>query len=251
MRTPTDQDLVRVWEMGRDKPGWYRGLLMLAPTFPALRFEEMARWPLGRRNIALYKLRGLLFGPDMTALAKCPRCGALSELPLKLGEICPHEFHMPNASAIESFVVENDTGPLHCRRLNSEDLAAVGHDLRLDSPTLLRRAMVGHDKLLAELAPGELPASLRERIADALYERDPMLELVVSMECVDCSHEWTAPFDVVSFVWAELVAHAAQLLSDVHKLAHVYGWREADILSMSVMRRRFYIDRVSRDPVRA
>ncbi len=249
MRTPTDRDLVRVWEMGRDKPGWYRGLLMLAPAFPALRFQDMAVWPVGRRNIALYKLRGLLFGSDMTALAKCPHCSALSELPLKLGDICPHEFRLPAAPTAESFVVESELGPLHCRCLTSEDLAAVGRDLRPTNPEMLARALLGGLQLRAP-HEGEGHGALREKIADALYEHDPMLELVVSIDCIDCHHEWTTPFDVVGFLWAELVAHATQLLSDVHQLAHAYGWREADILSMSAQRRGFYIERVAHDPVR-
>jgi hypothetical protein len=33
-------------------------------------------------------------------------------------------------------------------------------------------------------------------------------------------------------------------MREVHRLARVYGWREADILSMSASRRQFYLEMV-------
>src|SRR5262249_55645931 len=57
-----------------------------------------------------------------------------------------------------------------------------------------------------------------------------------------CGHGWQADLDVGAFVLAEVDAHAARLLGEVHGLAHAYGWSEADILALSTARRRRYLE---------
>jgi hypothetical protein len=51
-------------------------------------------------------------------------------------------------------------------------------------------------------------------------------------------------FDIVSFLWTEIAAEAKRLLREVHILASAYGWREADIFSLSPLRRQFYLEAV-------
>jgi len=52
-------------------------------------------------------------------------------------------------------------------------------------------------------------------------------------------------FDIVSFFWSEICVQAKRLLREVHILARAYGWREADILSMSAARRQLYLEMVT------
>ena len=40
----------------------------------------------------------------------------------------------------------------------------------------------------------------------------------------------------------EVEAEAMRLLRDVHVLARQYGWREADIIAMSPLRRQMYVE---------
>ena len=51
--------------------------------------------------------------------------------------------------------------------------------------------------------------------------------------------------DPVAFLWAELDGWARRLAGEVHLLAAVYGWGEAEILAMSPPRRRLYLDGVA------
>jgi hypothetical protein len=51
-------------------------------------------------------------------------------------------------------------------------------------------------------------------------------------------------FDIASFFWTEIAAEAKRLLGEVHILASAYGWREADILSLNPLRRRFYLEAI-------
>jgi hypothetical protein len=65
---------------------------------------------------------------------------------------------------------------------------------------------------------------------------------LLDLRCPTCGHSWHALFDIVAFFWAELASQAKRLLREVHTLARAYGWREADIVSMSARRRQLYLE---------
>jgi hypothetical protein len=75
-----------------------------------------------------------------------------------------------------------------------------------------------------------------------MAEIDPQSDMQIALTCPACSQQWSAPFDIVSYLWIEINAWAVRLLHDIHRLATAYGWREADILALSPMRRQFYLE---------
>jgi hypothetical protein len=83
------------------------------------------------------------------------------------------------------------------------------------------------------------------KLAERMAEYDPQAEVLLNVECPDCNYNWQVVFDIVSFFWAEIASQAKRLLHEVHILALAYGWREADILSLSATRRQFYLEMVS------
>jgi hypothetical protein len=93
-------------------------------------------------------------------------------------------------------------------------------------------------------ALSDLPEPVLAALVDAVTERDPQAETRFQLTCAACGHRWSALFDVVSFFWTELAARAERLLIEVHALARAYGWREADVLTMSESRRHFYLELV-------
>ena len=90
--------------------------------------------------------------------------------------------------------------------------------------------------------PATLPESAVEIVIDSMAKADPQAEVQVSMACPACSHSWSLPFDILSYLWSEIEDWARRLLSEVHALASGYGWSERDILAMSPRRRRIYLD---------
>jgi hypothetical protein len=89
-----------------------------------------------------------------------------------------------------------------------------------------------------------LPESVLSRVEALLAEADPLAELMIDNGCPACGYRWHSLFDIVSFFWIEISASARRLLGDVHLLARAYGWREADILAMSPLRRSYYLEMV-------
>ena len=66
--------------------------------------------------------------------------------------------------------------------------------------------------------------------------------LDADLTCPACGHVWSAALDIAAYLWGELDDWAQDLLAQVHVLARHYAWSERDILTMSAVRRRFYLD---------
>jgi hypothetical protein len=71
---------------------------------------------------------------------------------------------------------------------------------------------------------------------------DPVAEVLLDLRCPLCAHSWQALFDIASFLWMEISAHARRLLREVDALARAYGWGEAEILGLSATRRQAYLE---------
>lgn len=224
--------------------------MLLAPGFPERTFRELAVLTIGQRNICLFAVRERLFGPHLHARVQCPHCGAQSEFTALAGALCPLKppADLPALPQPE-FALEIEGVSLRCRCLDSVDLANLdgspadgGMSTR---PALLRRTILAARRGDADVPLDALPPPALNAIADALIEHDPQAEQLVAVECAECSHSWNALFDPVSFIWTEVANAAQRLLHDVHLLARSYGWREADILAMSGVRRQFYLEKVA------
>jgi hypothetical protein len=91
------------------------------------------------------------------------------------------------------------------------------------------------------LAAGELPYEIAGIVIDALAANDPGAQTAIAVRC-PCGAEWADELDIRSITWADLTAWVGRTLTEVHQLAHAYGWSEADILAMSATRRRWYLE---------
>jgi hypothetical protein len=81
-------------------------------------------------------------------------------------------------------------------------------------------------------------------MAQRLNEMDPLAVCLLDVRCPECGVYWECELDVAEFVWVEIEAEALRVLRDVHTLASACGWHEADILAMSPLRRRAYLELV-------
>ncbi len=136
------------------------------------------------------------------------------------------------------------TGDRAVRPLTSRDLAAAAAcaDAASARRLLAHRAVTGLDGPAASdagLADGELDA-----IAAQLEAIDPLADLALDLDCPDCGAAWEAAVDVAQYVWLEIEAEALRLVREVHAIAAAYGWRETEILAMSPLRRRAYLELV-------
>lgn len=242
MKTLASLDLLNAWEQGLGRGAAERALILLRLTAGTSE-NDPARWPVGQRDAFLLDLRESVFGQQVDGIASCPQCGVQQEfrMPLDQLRVAPPE------SGAELALVSGDY-EVNFRLPNSLDLCELESDSGLDDDLSLRllqscvtSAITGNQPVTA----ADLPEGLVQQISERMAQADPQADVTLSLECPDCSHRWSEPFDIASFLWTELNAWASRTLFDVHQLAAAYGWSEAESLSMTPRRRGFYLEMIA------
>lgn len=242
MRAVSSAELLNAWEYGLDGQPERAALKLLAAACPELADAEPAMLSIGQRDARLLALRELTFGPQLTAIADCPRCGERLELSFAVAAIRPSA--LPEPAEELDLAVGDYT--LRFRLPTSQDLTALAgvNELAEAQRTLLNRCVLALRHGEAPLPAGQLPAEIAAQVAARMAEADPCADIQLALACPTCGHAWQAPFDIVSFLWIELDAWARRTLREMHQLALAYGWREADILALSPRRRQWYLEQI-------
>jgi hypothetical protein len=226
MRELSASEILDVWERGRSTTLPERALDLLATGGYSVRPESLR---VGARDALLVELRERIFGAAISAVGSCPSCGELLEVQLATADL------RGEAALDETLELAAGDAPVHFRLPTAGDLVAVAGALDVEE---------GRRILLERCVDGELSPEHEDAVVARIAEADPGAWTELALECPGCSHAWTAPFDIVSFLWAELESCARRLADDVHTLASAYGWREGDVLALSPARRDVYLELV-------
>jgi len=238
MRSLSASELLDVWEEGQRYSRIHQALLLLSRAFPEKPVELLAQLTIGQRDRYLLDLRSGLFGEQMVGLGQCPNCHTINEIELQIGNLRRSSpVSLPNSLSLgaEGYFIE-------FRLPNSADLES----LSMARPEEMRQALL--EKCLLSIqhetdaCPLEsLPASVVEALLSKMAQAEPQADIQFLLECSECQHHWQVGFDVVAFLWREIDIWARRTLGEVHQLARAYGWREADILTLSAWRRQYYL----------
>lgn len=244
MRLSAEQ-ILHLWEVGRDWHSIDRALLILSVAFPDRSHPELQQLSIGQRDTLLMAVQQQTFGARLHSLAQCPACAEQIEFSLDLGAIQAEPIAHPS---VYSFCWE--AWELQVRPLNSLDLAAIAScsDVATARRRLIDRCVVqAHQRGVALDNPPAivLPELLIQALAIDLAAADANSDIQLSLTCSNCQYSWQAIFDIVSYLWIELSTQAKRLLREVDALARSYGWRESDILAMSSRRRQLYLEMVT------
>jgi hypothetical protein len=247
MRPFSASQLLAIWENGLALPPWQRAIALLAAALPDLSPEVLANLPLGQRDTYLLNLRESLFGPQLASLATCPACAERLELSFQVADIRVESLPEPLAGGQPrelSLALEDYT--VTFRLPNSLDLAEIAGMSTLEQARLrlLERCLLAAEHNGAARALADLPGTVMQAITDRMASADPQGDVQIALSCPNCAHQWQTVFDPLAFIWIEINAWAQRMLREVHLLASVYGWREAEILALSPRRRQAYLQMV-------
>lgn len=235
------RELLRAWELGLSQLPPERALTLLAAADPETSHAALAQLSIGQRDARLLALREQTFGRRVVALATCPAC----DHPLELDFLTSDIQAEPRAGERGDLTLEIDGYHVSFRLPDSRDLLALAQsDSGDERRQLLERCLVAVEREGQEVSSGELPASVVAAVNETMATADPQADVELALCCPGCEHNWLASFDVFAFFWDELTAWAQRLLQEVHLLASIYGWSEADILAMSALRRRLYLEMI-------
>lgn len=209
--------------------------------------DDVRALTVGDRERLLLALYHLSF-ERIEAVARCsaPACGAELELDVTAGELltAPND-EVPCATY--EITVGKAPGDHRVRfRLpngGDQEQAAVmaTADPRGAADSIIRRCVIGvcgHDGESKQLEEA-LPA-LREPLAEAFARLDPQAATTIRLQCPACGAESTALLDAGFFLLARLT-NTRGIFAEVHRIAQVYHWHEAEILALPVTRRRRYL----------
>jgi hypothetical protein len=242
-------DLLATWEHGLACPAPARALVLHRAARPQTGPRDLLAMPVGTREADLYAWRRALFGDRMDVLAECSACGEVMEFELDAGALADPPDRSgraggPGQAGGSLLGVAEDGWEVEFRPPSVGDLAAVAG---CADPAEARRLLVARCTVAAfrdgrPADPADLPPSVQRRLAEVAERADPDGDLTLRVACPECGATTPVQLDIAGYLWAELDCWARDLLFDVHVLAGAYGWTEPEILALSPLRRRYYLE---------
>lgn len=244
MQSLSASNVIRIWELGQDRHPVDRALLMLSFACPDKSLEQLISLTVGQRDAHLLKVRELTLGSQLNGSASCPHCQERLEFDFQIADILMVDL---NQIVEQEYSLTAEGFDLRFRLPNSQDLASIVgcRNYQEANSLLIQRCLLEASCDERPVVHQELPPTAIALLTEQIAEYDPQAEIQLALNCPACEHSWSAWFDIVDFFWTELTAQAKRLLQEVHLLARFYGWREADILSMSAVRRQSYLEMLS------
>jgi hypothetical protein len=221
--------VLALWEAAAECLPLVRPLTLAAAGCPP--HTDLADVSIGRRDAYLLTLRQQCFGSIFDCVVNCPGCGTELEMELSTADL------IVDGGDRDRATVTVDGTDVEFRPITSRDLLAVA-GRPAARRELIHRCIVAGGPCDADA----LSESALDQISAAMAALDPQADVCVEIDCVVCDHRWAAPFDIGTYLWSELDVHALRILHDVHDLASLYGWSEAEVLAVSPARRRRYLE---------
>jgi hypothetical protein len=118
------------------------------------------------------------------------------------------------------------------------DAEEEGVDLRMAS------SLVSHVNGQAPGSDWTLPHEWLPAIDAACREHDVLTAMELQVSCPWCEKESALEPDVEALALSCLAVEQKRVLEEIHQLAAVYHWTEAEVLALPPRRRAFYIARI-------
>jgi hypothetical protein len=242
LRALSLSDCLALWEVGRALHPLDRGLLAIQAASVDSSVDsadgdrdDVADWPLGRRNRALAELRCACFGSRIEGWTACEGCGEKLAFQVDGNTLI--------AAAPPASDVRVESHGRVFRLPTTRDLARIAteKDAARAASLLLDRCAVAD---AGATEPPRWTDEEIEAIGETLAAADPLAEILLHFDCPTCAASFDRSLDLTAFLWSEIEGRAKRLLREVHTLASAYGWTEAEILSLSAARRDFYLEMV-------
>ncbi len=241
MPRPFPEALLSAWEQGRAEPSPIgRSLALLGATASDPASVPLADLSIGQRDALLLQLHEEVFGDFFWALAPCEGCQERVEFSFRGSELRSSE----PVQCSDKQRVSWERYEVEFRMPTSRDLLMVSErkDTAEQRAQLLERIVLSAEQGGEAIAAEDLPEEVVSAMEETMQSADARAEVNLRLRCQSCGHEWSALFDVGSFLWKKVDAWALRLLQEVHALARAYGWSERDIICMTPWRRHAYLE---------
>ena len=237
MKQLTASELLEIWENGWQQSALNNALHLLHKAYNTPNIQAITQLSIGERDARLLELRTILFGQRLMNKAKCPKCTESVEWEMDTSDI---QLQKPQLSAEPKiFNLQTATYSLRFRLPNSQDMLNKN---ALATRQILLNCILDVKNEEKDCSKEEITEGSLETLAQQMEKEDPQANITMALNCPACHHNWTAVFDILTYLWAEIDNWAKHLVQEIYILARAFGWSERDILNMSVRRRQMYIN---------
>lgn len=240
MKVLSSFELLRIWEEETDHSLIQKTIRLLCEAFEE-DAKTIAHLSIGQRDARMLQLREWMFGSRLRHITNCPQCKDTIEWEtntsdLKFQSITPEP-------VVDTYTLDKDGYTIRFRLPDSYDMARAIADpaYHTDQKKMIADCILEKRLGSANLETHEIPGQIWNALDEEMERKDPQADIQMNILCPSCSHQWSAGFDIVAFLWAEIKNWAHRVMQDVYLLAHSFGWSEKDILNMSARRRQLYI----------
>jgi len=209
--------------------------------------DEVWQWTLARRLQALLAVVVATSGRHLPLQLHCSQTACRDFIELEVDLL--------------QFVTAAADGPLVFRLSPETEIGArlptgddqcywLQHEPAEVAPELLAQRLVTHVNGQAVTDDWTLPASWLDPMSSQLERHDPLMDLRLTTRCPSCETDLAVQPDLEATLLEVLAGEQQSLLDQIHCLASVYHWSEAEIVALSPGRRRYYLDRLTGGAVR-
>lgn len=244
--TSSTHRLLTAWEEARGLTPARRALALAAIVAPDRARTELAQITVGERDEALLRLRRAAFGTAVAAATSCPSCDERVEVSFDLDDVLALDAGgAGERAALPPLRIDDWT--ITFRLPTGDDLVQIENCTSAEEAQSRLLELCAEEVRESERpAPvASIPDEVIDALDDALAAADEQADIQLGVVCPECGTEWRQVFDISTFLWTELDSWARRLLSEVHVLARAYGWSEPQILGLSPLRRRAYLEMVA------
>ena len=211
-----------------------RIFLLLTAGYPELSAEQIGQLTLGEKEVYLLQLREQLFGVKLECVVDCPHCGELLEFGFSAADIGAADYRPSrNATQVAHGLTVRPLTLNDLRMAGGEGRALLGHAISLDN-------QVEKPPIVDSIRPEAV-----DQVSASLLAIDPLMNIHLDLNCSGCGEHWSAPFETISYLWAEIERWGEHMLQTIHLMADAYGWSEQDVLAMSAWRRQRYVEMIT------
>lgn len=242
MKPVSSFELLTIWEQGMDQSVIQKSLILLCHANPEMELEDVVKFSIGKRDTMLFQLREWMFGSRLINTAFCQKCNKQIEWEndisdLKIFDKNIEQLQDEYSSKIEDFIIR-------FRVPNTKDFInnSASDVSNPDPKKILKNCILEVKKDSNDFEISNLPDKVFDALEDQIEKEDSQADIRMLLTCPNCSNQWEASFDIVSYLWAEIHSWAKNILQEVAFLARSFGWSEQEILFMSPKRRQMYLE---------
>lgn len=193
----------------------------------------------GDRIAIILHLRKITFGTTLYCTIQCPNCKEKLSIDLAINSL----LQPANPNPQTTYPLKFENYQLKIRPIKGSDLEDIA--LNQNAPNLTEKLLRTCILTANPPLPKTLSNQFQAQISAKLSHLDPQADLTLNINCQLCNKTFQTSLDIEDFFFNEIISRYPQLEREIHWIAFHYHWDEKTILSLSISKRKRYVELIN------